>query len=501
MATDTTDFEEIFIEKEEGEENNSSQEGKSDEKPNPTPPPSKEDEEDEEDKTIGDKVNNFHSRLRHLLNVSDEKEEAYETIDQICKDSNFYGTKLWILMGAILIASLGLNVNSTAVIIGAMLISPLMGPIIGFGTALGIYDFELLKRSLRNLGLTTVFSILTAMLYFLITPIADNGSELLSRTSPSIYDVLIAFFGGSVGMLAVSTKNKGQVLPGVAIATALMPPLCTAGYGLATMQWNFFFGAFYLYVINSVFIAFATYLVVVFLKFPQKVFVDPRRKTRVKTLMFIVALGTIVPSIYLSISMVRNNLSIQKADEYIRKEFNFVDSEVVKHKTYEKNGFWHVDVSMVGKRLPQETISRLEKKLIDYLPGGVLYINQGFQEKTDLGQLRSDVLKDLYENSDAIIQRQRLEIDSLTKVVETYNHFGKIEQTIIEEMQILYPNIKNGFIASNFTHALEADSVLRVVIQPVPETELLPEELERLSKWLKAKTKTKKVMIVIDNSN
>ncbi len=497
MATDTSDFEDIFIES----SNESSETAQLPIVPPPTPPKEPEKKENEENATIGEKVNSFSSRVKELLNVSKEKEDPYETIEQIRKDSNFFGSKLWILIGAVLVASLGLNVNSTAVIIGAMLISPLMGPIIGFGTALGIYDFELLKRSLRNLALTTLFSILTAMLYFLVTPIADNGSELLSRTSPSIYDVLIAFVGGLLGMLAVSTKHKGQVLPGVAIATALMPPLCTAGYGLATMQWNFFYGAFYLYLINSVFIAFATYLVVVFLKFPQKVFVDPKRKIRVKTIMFIVALGTIVPSIYLSIGMIRHNISLQKADEYIQSEFNFADAEVVKHKTYEKDGFWHVDVSMVGKQLSPKVISSLNKKLIDYLPGAVLSINQGFQEETDLGQLRNDVLKDLYEKSDEIILRQRLTIDSLQQILKTYDHFGKMEKDIIAEIQALYPKVEDGFIVSNFNHNKEQDSVFRLVIKPYPQDSLHKEELDRMSKWIKSRTKTKKVMIVIDKSN
>lgn len=163
--------------------------------------------------------------LSRLLDFRRDKEDELAVLDSIREDVVFRGTKLWILICAMFVASLGLNVNSTAVIIGAMLISPLMGPIIGFGTALGIADFELLKRSLRNLGLTTLFSILTATIYFLLSPISEAGSELLGRTHPTIFDVLIAFFGGAAGMIAVSTKNKGQVIPGVAIATALMPPL------------------------------------------------------------------------------------------------------------------------------------------------------------------------------------------------------------------------------------------------------------------------------------
>ena len=173
---------------------------------------------------------------------------------------SFRGVNLLVLIFAIFIASLGLNVNSTAVIIGAMLISPLMGPIIGIGLAVGIHDFELMRRSFRNLFMATAFSIATSCLYFLISPVNEGHSELLARTSPTIYDVLIGFFGGAAGIIAIGSRVKGNVIPGVAIATALMPPLCTVGYGLATWQVSYFLGALYLFFINSVFIACATTL-------------------------------------------------------------------------------------------------------------------------------------------------------------------------------------------------------------------------------------------------
>ena len=245
---------------------------------------------DKTPKTPKDRREEIREYLANLFDFRSDKEDDFNTLEMVRADVDFRGTKLWVLICAIFVASLGLNTNSTAVIIGAMLISPLMGPIIGFGTALGIYDFELLKRSLRNLGLTTLFSVLTATIYFILTPITDSGSELLGRTQPNIYDVLIAFFGGAAGMIAASTKSKGQVLPGVAIATALMPPLCTAGYGIATWQWHFFFGAFYLFLINSVFIALATYLMVRLLRFPKKVFLDKERGRKVHRILITIAI-------------------------------------------------------------------------------------------------------------------------------------------------------------------------------------------------------------------
>ncbi len=438
--------------------------------------------------------------VKRILNITSDKEDPYLIIEQVRQDVDFRGTKLWILVCAIFVASLGLNVNSTAVIIGAMLISPLMGPIIGFGTALGIYDFDLLKRSLRNLALTTLFSIVTATIYFLITPFSENGSELLGRTTPNIYDVLIAFFGGAVGMIAGSTKSKGQVLPGVAIATALMPPLCTAGYGIATGQWNFFFGAFYLYLINSVFIAFATYIVVRSLKFPQKVFVNALRKQKVQRIMLIVALCTLLPSIYLSIGLVQDSIRRQSAKTFVEKELDFADAQVVKYDIVKEQSFWTIDVVMVGRALEPRVIDSLKKKLPDYVPGALLNIHQGFEEKADLGQLKTDLLKDLYENSEAIIQRQRSEIDSLKHLLERYGRYGAMEKSLAQEMKALFPNIKNVYIASPLDLAQGADSVLRVVLRPEDKTSISNSDRERLTSWLKTRSNSKYVAIVIDNS-
>ena len=211
--------------------------------------------------------NNIWNVIKGYFNVLPDKEDEQETIHQISSGVVFHGANLWVLIFAIFIASLGLNVNSTAVIIGAMLISPLMGPIIGMGLAVGINDFALLKRAFKNYAVATVISVITATIYFALTPLNEAQSELLARTSPTLYDVLIALCGGAAGILAMATKGKGNVIPGVAIATALMPPLCTAGYGLAMGHLYYFFGAFYFFFINTVFICLSTFLGVRLFKF------------------------------------------------------------------------------------------------------------------------------------------------------------------------------------------------------------------------------------------
>ena len=208
--------------------------------------------------------------IRDYFYINITRDDEQEIIESVKKGIFFKGFNLWVLVFAIFVASLGLNVNSTAVIIGAMLISPLMGPIIGMGLAVGISDFDMLKRSFKHYLLSAGVSVVTATIYFLLSPINEAQSELLARTSPNIYDVLIAFFGGMAGVVAICAKEKGNVIPGVAIATALMPPLCTAGYGLSQGEWMYFLGALYLFFINTVFISFATFLGVRFFRFQRQ---------------------------------------------------------------------------------------------------------------------------------------------------------------------------------------------------------------------------------------
>ena len=222
--------------------------------------------------TAGNIISRVSDWLVNYFSFSGQLVPQAEAEVSIRDGVSFSGTNLVILVLAILIASLGLNTNSTAVIIGAMLISPLMGPIIGIGLGVGVHDFQLIKRCLRNLAMAAGFSVLASTLYFLISPVSEGHSELLARTSPTIYDVLIGFFGGGAGIIALGSRSKGNVIPGVAIATALMPPLCTAGYGLATWQLHYFFGATYLFLINSIYIAFATFIGVKMLGYKGQIF-------------------------------------------------------------------------------------------------------------------------------------------------------------------------------------------------------------------------------------
>ena len=280
--------------------------------------------------------------------------ETYDEIHNvIVQGISFRGTNIWILVCAIIIASVGLNTNSTAVIIGAMLISPLMGPINGMGYSIAIHDFVLLRQSLKNFGFAVLASIVASTIYFAITPVHTAHSELLARTSPTIYDVLIALFGGFAGIIAISSKQKGNVIPGVAIATALMPPLCTAGYGLATLQLPFFYGAFYLFTINTVCIAYASILISQMLEFPiRNENLSEKRKKRINQGLSAILLVIILPSIYLGYLMSQSEKFKANAEKYIQYIGIYDGNYLLKSDVNPKNR--EIKLTYAGSSLTEE---------------------------------------------------------------------------------------------------------------------------------------------------
>ena len=257
--------------------------------------------------------------VKKYFNVMPGKASEDNVIAQITEGVNFQGAPLWILILAIFVASLGLNVNSTAVIIGAMLISPLMGPIIGMGLAVGTADLNLFRKAIINYLITTFLSVVTATIYFSLSPITEAQSELLARTSPTLYDVLIALCGGAAGILAVATKGKNNVIPGVAIATALMPPLCTAGYGLAMGNISYFLGAFYLYFINTVFIAFTTCVGVRLMHFHRKKIVHQEKLKYVNYCIASIVIITMIPAGYMTWQIIKQSVIENNVENFLRK--------------------------------------------------------------------------------------------------------------------------------------------------------------------------------------
>lgn len=394
---------------------------------------------------IKDFLTDWKQRLAVYFDLSGDLLPQAEAEEVIREGVSFRGTNIIILIIAIFIASLGLNTNSTAVIIGAMLISPLMGPIIGIGLAVGIHDFELMKRSFRNLLVAALFSIATSCVYFLISPVNEGHSELLARTSPTIYDVFIGFFGGAAGILAIGSRVKGNVIPGVAIATALMPPLCTVGYGLATFQMNYFFGALFLFFINSVFIACATTVGVKLMKYHIKDFSNQQRARRVRNMVYTIAILTMIPACYLTWRMFQQSTFNSNCERFVEQQFNFDGTQVLHTSAVMKGNNKTLTVSLIGKALPQDSlVLALTDKLPDYHLGGTrLKIIQGDSNDNlfDATQATSTMLRDMYQVTQNTINSQRETIDSLRYLNAAIARNDTISAAISPELKVLFPEV------------------------------------------------------------
>ena len=437
-----------------------------------------------------------------MLDIRQEQENEQETIESIKKGVEFKGTNLWVLIFATFIASLGLNTNSTAVIIGAMLISPLMGPIMGFGLGLGIADFDLIKRSFRNFATATLFSVITSSIYFLISPINEAQSELLARTQPTLYDVLIAFFGGLAGIVASSTKSKGNVIPGVAIATALMPPLCTAGFGLATGNLYYFFGAFYLYFINTVFISLATYLVVRVLKYPKKVFLDKEREKKVTRYVGIIVVFTIVPSLFLSYRLVKTTYFNQQALNFINTELAVPNTQVLSKSITDTSDKKEIKVVLIGDNVAETTIEDARNRLPRYgLKDVNLVVQQGFSEQeTDINQLKSLLMQDLYKNSEEVLRAQTLQIDSLQRELKSYRDDRLMAEQLKPEVKVLFPYIRE--ISCTHTSLIPIDSAAQkpiMLIYVKSAEKVSADNKKKLTDWLSARTGVNTIKLLIEN--
>ena len=437
--------------------------------------------------------------IEKYLDLNKNKEDEQLTVETIRNGVEFKGANLWILIFATFIASLGLNVNSTAVIIGAMLISPLMGPIMGVGLAIGQNDFELLKRSLKNYLVATLFSVITATLYFSFTPLNEVQSELLARTSPTIYDVFIELFGGMAGIVALSTKEKGNVIPGVAIATALMPPLCTAGFGLATGNLLYFLGAFYLYFINSVFISLATVIGVRVMHFQLKAFVDKEREKMVKRYIVLIALGTMIPAVYLTYGIVKETFYQSAANHFISKEMDFPETQVLDRKiSYDTK---EIRVVLIGKEVPEDRIVEARSKLKDYkLNNTKLVVFQGVNNSTaDISNIRSMVMEDFYRNSEKELASQKQKIDSLEKIVQLHKETGMADMKIASEMKVLFPTVSTLAMTQTLKlniEAVQTDTVTYVILGC--EKSPSATEKKKMSEWVKTRTGAKKLKLIVE---
>lgn len=420
-----------------------------------------------------------------------EKESFKNVIESIYNGVDFQGTNLWVLVFAIFIASLGLNINSPAVVIGAMLISPLMGPIMGLGLGMAINDLTLLKKAGYNYLFAAAVGLVTSTLYFAISPINDAHTEILARTSPTIYDVLIAFVGGLAGILATSSKLKGNVIPGVAIATALMPPLCTAGYGLATLRWEYFLGAFYLFLINTVFIALATLITARLLKFPFKVHPDEKEKARVNRTVWIIVIITLIPSIYFGYDIVQKNKFEKKANEFINNEANLPDNYLLK-KTINADGK-EIVLTYGGLLIKDSAVNVLKAKLNKYyLQDCILKIQQGFSY---LNESNNNDQEKLLTNA---ISEKAILIENLSNQLDSIHKQKTLTTQIYKELKAQYPSIEN-FVLQPST--LVNDSLQKNIwISNLKSKEKInSKERNQMKEWLKVRLNTDEIIINYEN--
>jgi len=438
-------------------------------------------------------MSTFYRKFRQFLNVrfslTDDKDDDAVIVDRLKKEVQFMGTNLWTLIFAIFIASIGLNVNSTAVIIGAMLISPLMGPIMGIGLAVAINDFELLKKAGKNLAIAAVFSVATSALYFRITPLHDASSELLARTTPSLWDVFIAILGGLAGIVAATRKQKSNVIPGVAIATALMPPLCTAGYGLATGQLYYFLGAAYLFFINSLFICLATFVIVKHLGFKKVHFAAPAQEKRVSQTILAIVIITIIPSIYLAYRIVQKSIFEKNAKNFITQEFNYKKTQVISRNIrFDKKQ--SIELLLIGETLPDTVLRAIRNKLPIYnLDTQCLVITQGLDaaEKIDLSKIKASVLEEIH----AINKAQDTIKDQNNKLTMNI-------PDIKNELIALYPTLISYSIHQSIiyhTDTLHNDTV--TLFAGKFKKSISKTETKKLQKWIKERAKSDSVVVMI----
>lgn len=438
---------------------------------------------------------------RHF-SLKDDKADDH-TIDQALRSGvEMKGTNLWVLMFAIFVASIGLNVNSTAVIIGAMLISPLMGPIMGIGYGVGILDFPLMRLALKNLGFAILIGLLTSSVYFFFSPLTLPQSELLSRTTPTIWDVLIALFGGFAGIIGATRKERSNVIPGVAIATALMPPLCTAGFGFAHGNWSFFFGALYLFTINCVFIAFSSAVIVRAFHVRKKQFSDEQAAIRVGRFVTLIVLLTVTPSFYLAYLLVQKELFETRAVHFLGQELDSKVSHIAKTRIDPKKRL--IEVTMVGEFIPPSKLASIVDRLpASGLAGAKLVVRQSNQRPIDLSTLKTGLLNDLYIQGRIPVEKKDRTIQQLQTSLDRREIHDRMLKGIPEELHALFPQIMGIWVSKAFDWdrktGLKSQPTVLIVLDVAADHPINRRERTRIEKWALVRVKPERVKLVVES--
>lgn len=385
--------------------------------------------------------------FRKIINLRDST-DVRGTIEGIRSGINIQGYNIWILACAAIIASIGLDQDSPAVIIGAMLISPLMSPILGIGLSIGINDRKHLILALENFTIAMLASLVMSTLYFLITPLGKMNPSIASRTEPTLLDVLIAFTGGIAGIVAGSRKDKTNAIPGVAIATALMPPVCVAGYGLANANWPVFLGAIYLFFINSVFISLATYLMVRFLRFPFTEYQDADSKQKAFRWVLVFAFVVTIPSGIIFFNVIQRFQLSGQAETFIEEEVNNDNHQALGYRLIDKDTVTRFNIFMTGASLSDDSVAYLNQRLKAYGMEEVdLHFVQNLPDVSEsdiLTQARTELLSELLPQ----IEQQRSRMDSLRMRLVAFKEDSVLIDQLEGEMYSLYPGLRKFTYAS-----------------------------------------------------
>ena len=430
------------------------------------------------------------SFIKRLLDLREGSDEKRDIIERVKDDGDFSSARFWTLVFAIGACSVGLNINSIPVIIGAMLISPLMGPIVSMGLSLSIYDWGLMRRSFRNLLILTAISIIISALYFALSPITNAQSELLARTQPTIFDVLIAIFGGMAGFIGISRAKHNNVIPGVAIATALMPPLCTVGYGLGTWQIQFVFGAFYLFLINSIFICLSALVVAKYLKLPKREYPDLEHRKRVNRIITFIILVIVTPAIYLAYTFVEQNNFNQNVESFVQEVFEDEGYVVIyENHNYTQSGAT-IELAFLSERFSEEQIENFKARLSDFgLDDAELIIRQnGFALTEEEWQSFLDEANGDDEKIVALEARLETEKNAFCNPTQLLEEAQTINSKII--------NIASGPLNYGLpTNAEEGNQLVTIVYTDTERSPLLANEAEVITKWLQTRLKNDSLII------
>lgn len=427
---------------------------------------------------IGENISGIWSFIKETVSFKDGA-DVESTVKNIREGINFRGPNVWVLICSIVVASVGLNANSTAVIIGAMLISPLMGPIRGIGLGVGTNDLSLIIDSLKNFGIAVGISLLTAWIYFLISPISELTPELEARTGPNLMDVFIAFFGGLAGIIAASRGDNSTVIPGVAIATALMPPLCTAGYGLAIGNFQFFFGASYLFLLNTLFICLSTIIVVRYLKFPLRKFLDPKVEKKVAWMSYVLLFLVVIPAVFLFYAKVQETVFKESAKRFANQVI-LSDETIRADLMYEYDGDnSHIEIFLRNKVVSEDVVETWKKQMKTYgLAPNFLSVIQGEDVEEKIASLKKDIAEGsgvagyelMQAKQDKIFQLEEQLKRTEQELKEKSNREMNIS-SLRESIDLHFPEIETFEVYSGLQSTVEGkvvDSVFAVGVKYKP---------------------------------